>query len=350
MHSRKNPLPPVVLGLEAGCCPDPASGRHLIYGRVFKNASDKDGNHHSAGHLREVPWVAIAPVVTAIRVLERIVPDGGLLFDAAVHAFQNAPAAPAASIRPHSLRGRIEAFAAWASSLARRLGRDHEVVPDDRHGAIGLARFRRTLAWHIARRPGGLVAPAIQYGHMRTAMSAGYAARGRDGIHELLDIETARATADTLTTLHDDLTNGVGISGPAARRAIHAAAQAPTFAGSIRTHRQARDILRNPALTVYNNPRAFLMCVYNRDRALCHRLDVTDAPRLDRCQPSCTNIARTDSHADQLRQHAQALEKQAASEAVPDPLADRLTRRAGHLLALADRHEHDCIHLQEPTS
>ncbi|MGW2034532.1 hypothetical protein [Streptomyces sp. NPDC001811] len=84
---------------------------------------------------------------------------------------------------------------------------------------------------------------------MRTAISGGYPARSRDGIHELLDIETARATADTLTTLHDDLNRGVGISGPAARRAIHAAAQAPTFAGSIRTHRQARDILGNPALT-----------------------------------------------------------------------------------------------------
>jgi hypothetical protein len=83
-------------------------------------------------------------------------------------------------------------------------GRGH---PDDPHGAIGLARFRRTLAWHIAR------------------------------------------------------------------RAFYAAAQASAFAGSIRIHRQARDILGNPALNVYDNERSFLMCVYNRERALCHRLD-----------------------------------------------------------------------------
>ena len=192
------------------------------------------------------------------------------------------------------------------------------------------------------------MAPAIQYGHMRTAMSAGHAARGRDGIHELLDIETARATADTLTTLNDDLTHGVGISGPDARRAVHAAAQAPTFAGSIRTRRQARDILGNPALTVYDNPRSFLMCVYNRDRALCHRPDVTDAPRLDRCQPSCANVARTDHHADQLLQHAQVLEKQAASEALPRPLADRLARRADQLRELvAAGRVHDHSHAGE---
>lgn len=69
------------------------------------------------------------------------------------------------------------------------------------------------------------MALAIQYGHMRTAVSGGYAASGRDNIHQLLDIETAWATADTLTTLHDDLARGLGIFGPAARRAIHAAAR-----------------------------------------------------------------------------------------------------------------------------
>lgn len=149
---------------------------------------------------------------------------------------------------------------------------------------------------------------------------------------------------------HNDLAHGVGISGPAARRAIHAAAQAPTFVGSIRTHRQALDILGNPALTVYDNPRSLLMCVYNRDRALCHRLNATDAPRLDRCQPSCANIARTDHHTAGLLAWAEALEKQSASEALPGPLAERLVQRAGQLRELAGRHEHDRIHHQETTA
>ncbi|MEF9886567.1 hypothetical protein [Streptomyces sp. P9-A4] len=99
-----------------------------------------------------------------------------------------------------------------------------------------------------------------------------------------------------------------------------------------------------------DGPHSFLMCVYNRDRAPCHRLHVADAPSLDRCQPSCANIARTDRHADELVQRAQRLEKQAASEAVPGPLADRLTQRADHLRALATRHHTDGIHSQEPTA
>jgi hypothetical protein len=93
--------PGEVLGLRAGCCPDPESGRHLIHGLVFKTARDEDGNHLSQGQLREVPWVAIPPVVTAIRVLEQITAD-------------------------HD--------------------RVHEIIPADPHGSLGTARFRRTLS------------------------------------------------------------------------------------------------------------------------------------------------------------------------------------------------------------
>ncbi|MFE7439430.1 hypothetical protein ACFU7X_03025, partial [Streptomyces chartreusis] len=208
--------PGEVLSLRSGSCPEPESWPHLIYGNVYKTARDEDGNHLSEGTLREMPWVAIAPVVSAIRVLEQIVPEGALLFDAHAHDFvlrRNFTG----SITYGTMSERIERFAAWASEQAKRLQRPHETVPADPHGTIGTERFRRTLAWHIARRPGGLVALAIQYGHMRTVVSAGYASRSRDGIHDLLDVETARATVDTLATLNADLSEGIGISGPAAR-------------------------------------------------------------------------------------------------------------------------------------
>ena len=88
------------------------------------------------------------------------------------------------------------------------------------------------------------MALAIQYGHMRTALgqwaTEGYASRSRDGIHDLIDLETARATADTLAALHEDLQNGGGISGPAALRAIRAAATAPRFAGTFGRRRTLR--------------------------------------------------------------------------------------------------------------
>jgi hypothetical protein len=205
-------------------------------------------------------------------------------------------------------------------------GPPHETIPEDKYGSIGVSRFRRTLAWHIARRPGGLVALAVQHGHLRTALSAGYASRSRNGVHDLLDLETALAAADTLASLNEDLTNGAGISGPAARGAINAAQHAPEFAGMIVNARQARALLENPSLTVYESPSAMLMCVYKPDRALCNRITEREAPRLDRCVPSCANIARTDDHAHLMRQEAESLEKQAPKS--PAPLAHRLEARA----------------------
>jgi hypothetical protein len=99
------------------------------------------------------------------------------------------------------LRYRIEDLVAWVNREAARQGLAGETIPDDPYGSIGLSRFRRSLAWHIARRPNGLVALTIQYGHMRTAIgydwtTEGYGSRSRGGIHDLIDLETARATAD----------------------------------------------------------------------------------------------------------------------------------------------------------
>ncbi|MFE9476775.1 hypothetical protein [Streptomyces griseofuscus] len=172
-------------------------------------------------------------------------------------------------------------------------------------------------------------------------------ARSRDGIHDLLDVETARATIDTVADLNAALEDGIGISGPAARRAIKAAATAPQCVGNIVTARQARQILANPQLTVYDNPHTLLMCVYKRDKALCHR-GTKDTPSLDRCVSTCANIARTDRHADGLRRRATVLDQQAAQ--VPGPLGERLRSKAHHLRNVADAHLHTRITLQDGTA
>ncbi|WP_330452233.1 MULTISPECIES: integrase [unclassified Streptomyces] len=336
--------PGEVLGLRTGCCPDTEEGRHLIRGNVYKTARDDDGHHLSSGELRDVPWVAIAPVVNAIRVLERCVPEGSLLFDQRIHDLLSSRAGTG-SLAVNTMRGRVEDFVSWANEETARLNRPGDVIQPDPHGNLGTGRFRRTLAWHIARRPGGLVALAIQYGHMRTSVSVGYASRSRDGIHDLLDVETARATIDTVAGLHADLEDGAGVSGPAARRAIDAAAQAPRFVGTVVSLRQARKVLANPDLAVHDNPHAFLMCVYKRDKALCHRDGIKDAPRLDHCVSACANISRTDRQADQLQQRAAELELKARH--VPGELAKRLRANASRMRDAAGRHLQTRITLKE---
>jgi hypothetical protein len=143
--------PGEILGLRTGCCPDPVpgqdgrTGRHLIRGLEFKTATDEHGNHVSAGAERAVPWVAITPVVNAVRVLERMVPDGHLLFDH--HAHDLGGARPGTgSLQPPVLGRRIRDFVAWANLEAAAQALPGEAIPADPHGSVGTRRFRRILS------------------------------------------------------------------------------------------------------------------------------------------------------------------------------------------------------------
>lgn len=343
--------PDEVLGLRTGCCPAPAPdpdgkvGRHLIRGYEYKTATDEDGNHASAGAEREVPWVAITPAVNAIRVLELMVPDGFLLFDHYAHDLLT-PRADTGSLKASCLRTRIKDFIAWANREATAQSIPHAIIPPDPHGNVGLERFRRSLAWHIARRPNGLVALAIQYGHLRTTLvSEGYASRSRDGIHELIDMETVLAVADTVSELHDTLETGGGVSGPAARRAIKTATQSLRFNGNVITPLTARRLLANDNEMIHDNPQALLLCHYRREQALCHRDGIKDIPSLDHCVPGCGNIVRTDEHAARLRDRANVLEKRAVH--TPQPVGDRLRANADRLRDIADHHDRTRITLKE---
>lgn len=341
--------PQEVQGLRSGCCPTPepgpngAPGRHLIRSRHFKNVTDEDGNHVSEGEEREVPWVAITPVVHAIRVLERIVPEGEYLFSAAHHDFLFQRTFHGA-LKGQALNQRIEDFVAWANQEAIAHGLSGQTIPKDPHGSIGMSRFRRSLAWHIARRPGGLIALAIQYGHMRTVLdaraSSGYGSRSRSGVHGVLDIETALAAADTAAHLRDRIAAGEKVSGPAARRAITGAASTPRFEGRIvpRTFaRKAAKFLARDGVVLYDNPDAFLICAFKHDNALCEPEPGATAPRQYACQSGCGNTVRTDTHARMLRQRADEIDLKAAH--TPEKLAKRLHLNANKLRATADAHD-----------
>ncbi|WP_193560559.1 integrase [Streptomyces alboflavus] len=358
--------PEEVLGMRSGCCPDPQPekdgtvGRHLIRSVHFKTVTDDQGNYLSGGTERDVPWVAITPVVNAIRVLERMVPAGHLLFDHAAHDILfGVRQKEGGALRAGGMRDRIEAFVAWANAEAQAQGLPTEVIPPDPHGNIATSRFRRTLAWHIARRPGGLVALAIQYGHMRTALntevSGGYGTRSRGGIHDVLALETALATAETAADLHDRFESGEGVSGPSARRALVEATTGRRFEGrEIKTdfglkYAAARRYLARDGAVLYDNPHALLLCLYKHDRALCQREGtVNDAPTLDRCVPGCGNTVRTDAHAALLRERAKHIDKQAAF--TPKPIGDRLRANADKLRSFADEHDETRFTRQEASA
>ncbi|GAA2733813.1 hypothetical protein [Actinocorallia aurantiaca] len=345
-----------VLGLEHGCCPDPegpddGAKRFVIRGRDFKNARDEHGNHLSAGVVRETGWIAIPQVVTAIRLLERIT-GPGLLFDALAHDIRQPDQRGGRSLSSSTMANRIEYFVQWVNRYANEHGRVDETIERADGERLAPIRFRRTLAWHIARRPGGLVALAIQYGHMRTIVSSGYASRSRDGIHQLLDFETAHVVAEHLSDVHETLQDGQGISGPAARRLITAAAvEHQRFGGTVTTARQAKALLSDPTLNVFENKQAYLFCNWDRSKALCEvGRSASDAPSLDRCQSACANIARTDAHADQMEAASSTLLEQVSSGMLPPPIADRIQARAQRLQQLAAQHRAERITIERRTT
>lgn len=216
-----------------------------------------------------------------------MVPPGELPFRHAVHGAMAGPGT--GSLRSPALRTRIEDFATWANAEAARHGPPGEEIPPDPHGAVGTRRFCRTLAWHIARRPGELVALAIPHSHLHTALVLeGYAARSRDGIHELIDIETVRAVADTVDDLIDDLIGDLQAAASLARSPGAPSRQPP----APRASRAPSSMPPQPtASSPTTTPRCgttrkrSCLCHYKRKHALCHRTGVRDSPRLDHCVP-----------------------------------------------------------------
>lgn len=344
--------PGEALELRVGCCPepgpdDPRPHSYQIHGNYFKGARDGDGKHVVGGLPRDTPWTAIAPVVRAVRVLERMA-DGPLLFPvktAWASTTSGSRKRRGEALTCQGANGRIGAFTTWLNDYAART-RPDERIPDDPHGPVHVNRFRRTLAWHIARLPGGRVALAVQYGHLRAStITDGYAGRARDGLRRILDIETARAMADYLDTVADRLHRGEHVSGPAARRLISAATEARNrFEGMFLTPTQARALLKVPQFHVHDNPEAFLTCNYDPAKALCHPDRAhpsgrSTSPAIDRCDPACANIARTDTHIAALRTEIARLRDEIVEPATPMPLRERLRQRAAHLNTLVEQHE-----------
>lgn len=344
-----------VLGLQVGCCPEPddddgqTTVRYEIYGNVLKGVRDEQGRRVPDGKPRDLPWTVITPVVRAIRVLEQLV-DGDDLFPANT-AWSNASVSPGKMRAGHLLTAgpaghRVRSFIDYANQLAAQHGLDFERIPDDPDGRVTLKRFRSTIAWHIARLPGGRIALATQYGHLRAStVTDGYSGRARHGLRRVLDVETARAMADYLDDLGERIDQGEGVSGPAAQRMIKAAREARIrFEGTFLSPKMAEALLDEARFNIYDNPEAFLTCNNDPAKALCHigridRATRSRPPAVDRCDPACSNIARTDTHITKLRDEIAQLGEEIASPLTPTPLRVRLQQRLTVLQDIADRHQ-----------
>ena len=300
----------------------------------------------------QATWVVHASVATAVRVLERMQPsETGYLF-----AY---PPASRVTRKNVQVTNEVTSNQATIASMARLIkwinsycadhGR-HDDIPtvNGKDWRLTTRQFRRTLAWHIARQPGGSIAGAIQYRHHSLQMFEGYAGTSESGFRHEVEAEAALARGEQLGDIIRN-PSPQRITGPAAEEAearLAALESEVHFHGKVitDTKRLARYMKRHDP-HIY--PGEFVTCVHNPDRALCRR-DSNGGPSLADCQPfRCRNVALTEENTDALLAWLKRLEDTLAKRTVLAPyLRHRLEERRTELITFLQAndiptHKHD---------
>jgi integrase len=311
-----------VLNLRRGCITrDEKTGLWLLNGLYFKGATDKDGNKIPEGQLRHDPWVVVELVAKAIEVMERLHPSP-LIFPSKIdtlHRRSKRQKRLGNARQQQAVADDLHSFVDWVNAYCTEHDRA-DVIPDDGRGRLSASRFRRTLAWFIRRRPRGLIAASIQYGHAYTRMLAGYAGSYDSGFPDEYAFEDWLFRIEGLAEDEQRLAAGEHVSGPAADAYRYRVKTANgEFAGHVlTTDRQARDLVGNPLLQIHHGEG--MTCVLNPPTAACQLRGAPDDPLVtpdtDNCRPHCLNLAHTDRDIEHRKQQAAELEL-----IVDDPLA-----------------------------
>ncbi|WP_248511465.1 hypothetical protein [Streptomyces sp. D2-8] len=339
--------PGEVLNLERGCVTRQAqTGLWLLQGKFFKHAVDANGSKNPEGLVRRDPWVVIEVVAKAVAVLERL-HSHRLLFPVWLEQDRQDcrdTKRLGEARTDDTLTNDIQRFINWINLQCQTRGRC-DGIPTEGLGSPTSSRLRRTLAWFIRRRPRGLVAAAIQYGHLHTKMLQGYAGSYESGFPDEYAFEDWLYRIEVLAEDEEALRNGEHVSGPAAdayRQRVTVASR--QFAGKVLTSdRQARDLLGNPLLQIFHGDG--MTCVLDPAQAACQLHGATDdplvTPDIDDCRPRCRNIARTDRDIERVQ-----VQREDLLEVMADPLAPPIRharelhelQRLDHILNQHERH------------
>jgi hypothetical protein len=203
------------------------------------------------------------------------------------------------------------------------------------------SQFRRTLAWFIARRPGGVIAGTIQYRHQRVQMFEGYAGTSTSGFRAEVEAEQALERGEGLLAMVEGYEHQQ-LGGPAAHEAearLEEFGRRVGFAGTVVTDpRRLQLIMRRNDPNVF--PGRFVTCVFNPDKALCLRSRKGDGqgPVLPDCKPfSCRNVALTPANLAAWREQLARLNQVLASADVLAPyLRHRLTEQRDQIARFLD--------------
>ena len=287
--------------------------KHLRRGclRVHRDADDRPyrwkvqslafkGERDPAGV--QATWVVGEPASRAILVLEQLQPpDTDLLF-AAVASAGGAKHAPTSSASNAALTSittntQLNDLVRWINDYCDIRGRVDKIpLVERRPWRLSTSQFRRTLAWFIARRPGGAIAGAIVYRHLSVQMFEGYAGTSDSGFRAEVESEQALARGEQLLAMIDahEHTTLAGPAAEEAARRLEQLAGHADFQGRVVTDdRRLQRLMRRDDPAIY--PSRYVTCVHTHTTALCRqRRDSRDKPipNPDDCRPlACRNVA-----------------------------------------------------------
>lgn len=292
-------------------------------------------------------WATVAVVADAVRVLQELGQgqpgEQRWLFPATKARVDDEGVYTGTAWRSSAhTTSRLDAFIGYVNSskVQERLARPLPIGDDPETAKITPRQFRRTFSRHVANRPEGDFALAVQLGHVDTALGRdGYASYRDAGVTKVMDAETKAAYTKTLMEVSEAVTTGeVGVSGPSADRLLEAARLAQPFLARFKSGAALTSLVKDHDQTlVFDNPKQHSLCLYVPSRAKCAGTD--EEPDRTACDAACANHVRTDVQVAVLADDIQRLRVEADSPLVPKPLRERLARRADAKQVIVDQHE-----------
>lgn len=333
--------PGEVLNLRRGCrSTDDETGELQVNGYRGKGFDRTPDSPDITEPLR--PWVVVDVVHTAIELLEGL-HDLPLLFPSSlVSAHRERPAAVNAR-NGTAMNDDIQDLISWINASFRRAD-GSDAIPADSVGRISATRYRRTLARFIVRRPRGLIAAALQYGHIDTKVTLSYAGNEDPSWLQDVAVEKLELIIDQIEEDTRRLEAGEHVSGPSAQEYQARVERAAPFRGRVVTGvRNAERLLGQADPAIHHGQG--MTCVWRAATAACRKVKLalglpgTDAPDKSECRSSCANLAYTDRDIQELQQELVTLQADAADPLAPQPRRDRAAAQAAQHLAIVERHQ-----------
>jgi len=312
--------------------------RWKVDGIAFKGEDDPKG----------VPatWIVGEPVARAIAVMEALQPSGtDILFTQLPHGFGTRTRVRDAHAMINSTTNdNLNHFVAWVNAYCDKHGRaDGISAVNGRMFRLMTSQFRRTLAWFVARRPGGTIAGALQYRHHGIHIFEGYAGTSDSGFRAEVESEQALARGEHYLAMVDAHEH-TALTGPAAgeaARRLEGFGHQARFQGTVVTdERRLKRIMKREDPAVY--PGTYITCVHDHSKALCERARRSRSeglPDHGDCQPlACRNVALTSANTEVWRAELDRIDRRlAARPPLPPLMQHRLASRRAEIETFLSR-------------